>query len=325
LIERYKRTFCDRYSTEFGGGCPNMWEFYGDFNSYYGGPIGPKGGGGGDQASLFDDPANCQMGKCDATNVKALEQLMRETPQGEGFKEALKGYIDWPAFHRFQCISWVFSTTDDPIHANNNVVLVERADGMFQYLPYSVDFSFGSSGNADLRGQNFLAQGCQNDPACWSDTLDACEDVVADFVSLDPKAYVQTLYDDLDANGMLRSGDDANFAGINRYIDERLAYLPDALERYRTGSYCEWPYEECNGQCVPQGYCYCVPPGKDPIPVDPGMPGEAGAPNMGAGGTVGVGGGVAMGGGVGAGGDGGGGGPIICEMTKNYVVAPKAR
>lgn len=320
LIERYKRTFCDRYSTKFGGGCPNMWEFAGDFNGYYGGG-GFKGGPIMDieQPSLFDDPANCQMGKCESTRVKELEAVLRETPMADGFKDALSEYIDWPAFHKFQCISWVFSTSDDPIHANNNVVLVERADGLFQYLPYSVDFSFGSSGTVDLRGQNVLAQGCQQDSACWAETLDVCAGVIADFKALEPLDYVQSLYDDLDANGMLRPGDDANFQGVNAYITQRLAYLPDALERYRSGSNCEYPYEDCNGECVPQGYCYCVPPGKEPIPVDPGGPAAGGAPDVGGGGKPGIGGGIAVGG---AGGDGGGGGPIICPIDKNYAVAP---
>jgi hypothetical protein len=304
LIERYKRTFCDRYSDEFGGGCPNMWEFYGDFNGYFGGG-GPNGGPNGgpiidaQQLSLFDDPANCQMGKCDSTRVKELEAVLLETPMADGFKAALASYIDWPAFHKFQCISWVFSTSDDPIHANNNVVLVERADGLFQYLPYSVDFSFGSSGTVDLRGQNVLARGCQADSACWADTLDVCEGVIADFKALEPLDYVQSLYDDLDANGMLRPGDDANFQGVSSYITKRLAYLPDALERYRTGATCEEGYEECDGQCVPQGQCSCVLP--DPPPGGMGGGGQAG-PGMPI--------------------PGPGGGPIICPVDKNYAVAP---
>ncbi len=327
LIERYKRTFCDRYATEFGGGCPNMWEFYGDFNYYGGGGGGGKGGPIIDAAalSIFDNAENCQMGSCDSTRVKELEAKLYDLPMADGFKDALADYVDWPAFHRFQCISWVFSTSDDPIHANNNVVLVERADGMFQYLPYSVDFSFGSSGTVDLRGQNVLSQGCQADTACWADTLDTCEDVIAEFEELDPQKYLSTLYKDLDANGMLRPGDEANFQGIKSYLTERLAYLPEALERYRSGSNCEYPYEDCNGQCVYQGQCSCVPP-KEPLPGgEAGAPAQAAPPPIdpGMGGMVGVGGAAAAGGGVGVGGGIIGGGGPICPMDVNYAIAPK--
>jgi hypothetical protein len=331
LIERYKRAFCNRYADEYGGGCVNMWEFVGDFNygNTGGGPKGGMGVGGGivpddpAQPSIFDVEDNCQIDKCDNTRVKQLEGKLRETPQGEGFAAALSEYIDWPAFQRFQCLSWVLSTTDDTLHAGNNVVLVERSDGLFQYLPYSVDISMGFGGwgaGVGLRGQNILAQGCQSDAACWAETLDVCEDVVSELTELDPKEYLKSLYDQLDAEGMLRPGDSANFQGVDNYFTQRLPTLTAELEQYRSGSYCEYPYVECGGQCVYYDQCYCTPPDK-PIPlgagggpvVDPGPAGGA----VGAGGAIAVGGGAIGGGAIG----GGAGAPNECPKVVNYSLA----
>jgi len=287
-----------------------------------GGPIFDVGG-----SSLFDDPNNCQMGTCDPTRVKQLEATLLETPEGEGFKAALSDYIDWPAMHRFQCLAWVLSTSDDTIHAPNNVVLVEGDDGLFRFLPYSIDLSMGSWGAIDLRGNgNAVVRGCQNDPTCWSDTLDMCEGVIADFKELKPREYLKAMYDELEANGMLRPGDDRNFQEIDSYFVERLENLSSDLELYRSGNYCEYPYVNCNGQCVYQWDCYCNP---GPIPG-----GEAGAPGkgemapppieVGGAGPVGMGGAPSVGGGViGVGGGAVGGGGPICPMNINYAIAPQ--
>jgi hypothetical protein len=321
LVERYKRTFCDRYAEEFGGGCPNMWEYASDFNGGMWG--GPKGGGAG--ASIFDDPNTCQMGTCDPTRVKELEAKLLEPVPEEGFKAMVSDYIDWPAFHRFQCLAWVLSTSDDTIHAPNNVVLVEGDDGLFRFLPYSIDLSMGSWGAIDLRGYgNAIARGCQEDASCWADTLDVCEDVIADFKELQPREYLKELNAELKAHGMLRPGDDRNYQEIDNYFADRLENLSTELEAYRSGDYCAPPYVNCNGKCVYEWECYCNP---GPIPV-----GEGGAPGkdaMGApppievGGAAAIGGGMGVGGGiVGAGGDGGGGGPI-CPVNVNYALVPK--
>lgn len=324
LVERYKRTFCDRYAEEFGGGCPNMWEYASDFNWGMGG-----GGKGGPifnigQPSLFDDPETCQMGTCDPTRVKELEAKLLEPVGEEGFKAALSEYIDWPAMHRFQCLAWVLSTSDDTIHAPNNVVLVEGDDGLFRFLPYSIDLSMGSWGAIDLRGNgNAVVRGCQDDTTCWSDTLDVCEDVIADFKELKPREYLQAMYDELDEHGMLRSGDERNFQEIDAYFVERLENLSSDLEQYRTGNYCQYPYVDCNGQCVYQDECYCNP---GPIPGgEAGAPGrdDVAPPPIGVGGAAAVGGAPAAGGMIGAGGGAVGGGGPICPVKINYALAPQ--
>src|SRR5690606_8639536 len=157
--------------------------------------------------------ATCQLKTCDNTRVKQLEMAVFNTPAGEGFKAALASWIDWPAFHRFQCLSWVLATGDDTLHNNNNVVLVERTDGRFQYLPYSVDISLGQSWypQVPLAGSNALARGCQSDPACWDDTIATCEEVIEDFAALDPNAVLKRLYQQLSDEGMLRPGDEERY------------------------------------------------------------------------------------------------------------------
>lgn len=315
LVERYKRTFCTRYAADFGGGCANMWEYWGDFN----GNFGDKMAGAGGDESLFDEPQNCQIDRCDATRVKELEAKLRDTPPGEGFKAALADYIDWPAFHRFQCLSWVFSTTDDPIHAANNVVLVEGNDGYFRYLPYSVDISLGLwDGYVSLQGGGVLPRGCQDDPTCWEDTLDECEVVVTEFTNLDPNAMIKSIYDQLDEHGMLRPGDDDRYSQLDSWLTRRLESLPDELQAYREGSNCEYPYVDCGGGRCEYLYCedQCIPPGKgEPLP----LPMEA----IGGEGSVGVGGAGALGGslGMGAGAPIGGEGPIICPVEMKYELA----
>ncbi len=320
LVERYKRKFCERYEEELGGGCANMWEYVGDFNQ---GDVGiPRRG-----SSLFDDPENCQIGKCDATRVKELEAKLRETPRGEGFDEALEEYVDWPAFHRAQCLSWLLATGDDTFHNSNNNVLVERADGKFQYLPYSVDMSLGNYGDTPLPGGSVLAQGCQSDETCWADTITACEDVIADMVEIDPAKFLDSVYEELDAHGMLRAGDAGRFTEIKTFFVERLESMPARLEEYRDGGlYCEWPLVDCKGVCVYYEVCgdQCIPPGK-PLPGDPDGPsrgagviggvGGVAAPAGGAGATdgVGVGGGIVPGG-------AGGGGPVECPVPEKYDV-----
>lgn len=327
LVERYKRKFCERYSEEFGGGCPNMWEFVGDFNQ--GGMGGPKEPGG---QSIFDNPENCQIDECDSTRVKELEAKILETPLAEGFDEALEDYVDWPAFHRAQCLSWLFATGDDTFHnGGNNTVLVERGDGKFQYLPYSVDMSLGNYGDTPLPGGNALARGCQADETCWADTITACEDVIADIVAIDPAKFMQSVYDELDEQGMLRAGDAARFAEIRDFLVDRVEQMPTRLEDYRDGGlFCQWPDVECNGQCVYYEYCkdQCVPPDK-PLPGgEAGAPGDGGM-DKGAGGSVAVGGMMGAGGAVGVGGGivppggaGGvaGGGPGECPMPEKYVI-----
>lgn len=324
LVERYKRAFCERYKEEFGGGCLNMWEFYGDFNNYYGG----WGGGGG---SVFDDANSCQIDECENTRVKQLEAKLQQVPAADGFKAALAEYIDWPAFHRFQCLSYVLGTGDDTLHNNNNVVIVERADGLFQYLPYSVDISLGQDWYqyTPLPGGNMIATGCQHDKTCWDDTMTECAAVIEEFTNLKPRDVLKAVYDELDEQGMLRSGDKGRYQALDAWFSDRLAKLPTELETFRDpysgGGGCKPPLVDCGGYCGYPGECQvCIPPGKDPGPIPLLGAGGAGpddgggmAGSVAMGGTVGVAGGVGVGGGV-----VGGGGPILCPPIEEYPMAP---
>jgi CotH kinase protein len=281
LVERYKRSFCAR-GDAFGGKCENMWEFAGDFGQKEDpnpGPLPPKPGGG-NGPSVFDDPNNCQFSECDNTRVKELEQLLRETPDGEGFKAATEELIDWPAFHRFQCLSWVLATGDDALHNSNNVVLAERADGKFQFLPYSVDISLGQDWYpaVPLPGTSSIARGCQADKQCWADTVAACEEVLADFEEAKPIAMLDDLYELLDAEGMLRPGDEGRYDLLRAWFEERLEALPKELEENREGPVsCTGGLVDCGGFCAPPEQCgfQCKPPvGKAPVLMD----GVGGAP-----------------------------------------------
>jgi CotH kinase protein len=311
LVERYGAEFCARNEDELGGGCANLWQYNGDFNGDgFGGPKpGPIEPG---VQSPFDSPESCQLDECDVDRAQELEAKLREVPPGDGFKAALADYVDWPAFHRYQCLSWVLSTNEDPLHNGVNNVLVERGDGKFQYLPHGLESSMSSNWRAGLRGErNALSRGCQQEASCWSDTLDVCEDVISELQALDPLAYLETIWSELEDNGMLRSSDKQNYAGLRRYFTERLENLPAELQAYRDGKVCDDPYVECNGVCVFDWQCQnpCFPPG-GPIPISVGpIVGAGGAP---AAGDVGFAGAAPVAGGA----------PIDCPIMLGYGVAP---
>jgi hypothetical protein len=260
VVERYKPIFCERWEDEIGGACANIWEFVGDFAQGEELPGGP-----GALGSVFDDPDACEFSECDDIRARQLEAAVRETPLGEGFKQALSDFIHWPAFHRFQCLSWVLATGDDALHNMNNVVLMERGDGLFQYLPYSVDISLGQDWypTVPLPGTNSVARGCQSDAACWADTIATCEDLIAEFADLDPGRLLDSVYEDLGAQGMLRPGDEARYEALSAWFDARLSKLPEELEENREpplvcpepqvdcGGYCDY-YENCGNNCEPE-------------------------------------------------------------------------
>lgn len=240
LVEVYKRDFCEARAEALGGGCNNIWEFVGDLGF-----------------NLLADPTTCQLKECDNTRALAFEAAVVATPQAPGYKAALADWVEWDAFHRFQCLSWLLWTGDDALHNSNNVVLLERMDGRFQYLPYSVDISAGQEWYPDtpLYGQNQLALGCQADPACWADTIATCEDVVADFVALDPPALVDALHAELDGEGMLRAGDEARYQQIRDWYKQRADTALLDLDNFRDAP-CPPDTVKCNGACV--GFQECV-------------------------------------------------------------------
>lgn len=274
LVERYKRKFCTRFP-ELGQKCQNMWEFVGDFA---GGEVEDAIG-----QSVFDDPKNCQFDQCDATRAKELERLLVDTPPGIGFQKATANYIDWPAFQRFQCISWVLATGDDALHNLNNVVLAEGADGKFRYLPYSTDISLGQEWYpaVALPGDNRIARGCQAEEACWQETVAVCEDVIAEFTALDPVAMLKDLHQRLADVGMLRSGDDGRYQSLLTWFKSRLETLPTELDEYREGvAECPDGQVDCGGKTcdLPENCGVCQPPvGMLADAVDAG---EGGAPGF---------------------------------------------
>ena len=244
-VENYKRAFCERQGDAWGGGCENMWEFFGDLG---GGVLGLE--------------SSCQLASCDTTRAEQFEALVLATPAGPGFKAALADWLDWGAFHRFQCLSWALWTGDDALHNQNNVVLVERKDGLFQYLPYSVDISGGQEWYTDvpLYGTSVLAYGCQADPECWDDTIAACEQVIEGFAAIDPPAIVDAIHGQLVAQGMLRDGDLGRYADLRAWYAARVGQLAAELDTYRELP-CQPPKAKCDGACVDVQECTlsCAP------------------------------------------------------------------
>jgi hypothetical protein len=242
LVEPYKRQFCKQREDVLGGGCANMWEFVGDL--------------GAAELTLAD---NCQFSACEPTRALELVQNVLQTTPGAGFAAALDAWVDWDAFHRFQCISWILETGDDSVHGLNNAVLAERADGKFQYFPYSVDVSLGraSYDNVTLPGHSALAIGCQSDPQCWADTVSVCGELIAGFRAADPIGLLDALHATLGARGMLRDGDESRYQSLAAYLETRLAELPAELELNRAAPYyaCAEGLVFCDGSCRPPEFC----------------------------------------------------------------------
>jgi hypothetical protein len=256
LVESYKPQFCKQREEELQGGCVNMWEFPGDFG--YG---------------SFDMPESCQFTECDASRVTELEDLVVETQWGDGYKAALSEWIDWDSFHQFQCLSWILATGDDALHNTNNLVLAERADGKFQYLPYSVDISLGQDWypTVPLPGANTIAMGCQSDAECWADTINTCEALIEDFAAAKPVAMLDGIHNELEREGMLRAGDEDRYEALREYLKERPRALREELELNReqptTPVYCELPLIDCGGYCAFPEECYVCEPGPLPVPI----------------------------------------------------------
>jgi hypothetical protein len=238
VTEAYKPAFCKQREAELNGGCVNMWEFAGDL--------------GFGQLGL---PENCQFSECDPTRALDFEAAAVSTQPKPGFKAALADWFDWDAFHRFQCLSWILATGDDVLHNSNNFVLMERADGKFQHLPYSVDISLGQDWypRVSLAGGSLMAQGCQNDPQCWDDLIATCDVMVDEFIAANPISMLDQTYALLSQQGMLREGDDERYEALSSYLVQRIEELPLELEENRDGpppASCEYPLVPCGDACI---------------------------------------------------------------------------
>jgi CotH kinase protein len=295
MVESYKRPFCDAWEAELGGGCENMWEGVGDpFGSgyYYG------GGGGGVNTAWFDN-SDCQLGKCETTRVEELLTAVSGAfVDPTDFKAQLADYIDWPAFHKFQCVSWILDIGDDMFQNTNNVVIVERSDGKFQFLPWSVDISlqtwYGPVPLANRRSS--LAQACQSDAQCWADTVAACDEAIATFKAADPVQMLDDEYAALADQGMLRPGDDTRYNDLRAYLTNRLTEIDVEIELNRDAPHydnyyynsCErmygYDYVDCGGQCVLKVDCPVC--GEEPVDGDGGVPDGGSVPASDAGSSV---------------------------------------
>ena len=205
LMEVYKPGWCEHAMP----GCRNMWEAPGD---------------------IYALPGQCQFDECEESRLKDLIDLLWTTPYGAGFTDATKDWIDWEEFRSFQCLSWITGTGDDYLHNTNNLVLVERDDGKFQLLPYSIDISAGQSWYPDVKlmGHSHLARGCQLDPVCWEALLDRCDVLLDELDEMDVVATIvePTIAEVADA-GMERAGDDFRADELRTWYGERADDLRD--------------------------------------------------------------------------------------------------
>jgi hypothetical protein len=238
VVESYKRGFCRDRAEYFGGECPNMWEFAQDLDE-----------------GVFDYPENCQFEACESSRANEFQEVVSNARYGSGTWEEVGEYVDWERFHEFQCLSWIFGTSDDAIHGGNNTVWVERPDGKFQLLPYSIDISLDLWGQGDigLSGFTSVAQICQNDEVCWADTIATCERLIEGFVEADPVQRLEDLHEQIVAAGMLRAGDEQRYADLRATLERLITSLPVDLEYHRLnpngGGYCEYPTVDCAGRC----------------------------------------------------------------------------
>jgi hypothetical protein len=259
VVEAYKPAFCKQREAELNGGCVNMWEFPGDI-------------GFGQLA----EPSSCQFSECDPARALEFEAAAMSTEPGPGFKAALADWFDWDAFHRFQCLSWMLATGDDVLHNSNNFVLMERADGKFQHLPYSVDISLGQEWypRVPLAGGSFMAQGCQSDPGCWDDLIATCDGMVDEFIAANPISMLDQTYALLTQQGMLRAGDDDRYEALSSYLAQRIEELPIELEENREGPptlECQFPFVACGDACIfYEEECPTCEPGGEPEPLPDG-------------------------------------------------------
>lgn len=169
-------------------------------------------------------PGQCQFDACDDGRLEELIARIDETSLGEGFASALADWIDWEAFRSFQCLSWITATGDDYLHNNNNLVVVERADGKFQLLPYSIDISAGQEWYPEvgLLGHSRLATGCQTDPSCWQALLSRCDQLIDSFAAMDVVAgIVEPVIDAVGRAGMNRDGDESRAEELRTWYGGR--------------------------------------------------------------------------------------------------------
>lgn len=204
VVEVYKPDWCAR---SMPSGCGNIWESVGELDSL---------------------PGQCQFDDCDDRRLEQLIDQVAVTSYGPGFAAALDEWIDWDAFRSFQCLSWITATGDDYLHNNNNLVVVERGDGKFQLLPYSIDISAGQEWYPDVKliGSSKLATGCQNDPTCWQALLGRCDQLLDDYEQLDVVAtIVDPVVTGVAHAGMNRQGDDSRGEEVRDWYRARAAEL----------------------------------------------------------------------------------------------------
>lgn len=220
-VQPYKRDWCEQNADSLGGGCTNMWEGVGDLTTDW-------------VVSLEEE---CQLSECSNTRLNEAATTISDSLYSSNFQELTSEYLDWSDIHVHQCIDWMLWIGDDYYHNYNNVVVVERPDGKLMLLPYSTDISLGQDWyqNTELYGWSAIPMGCQWDNTCWADTIATCQDTIDAFQALNPTQILDNVYARLEAQGMLRSGDEGRYTSLWAWLDDRATegVLEEELETYR--------------------------------------------------------------------------------------------
>lgn len=211
LVEKYKSDWAAENADALGGVPVGIWESWGDFLWGY--------------STLISD-STCELSACDDTAPGELADALEAMGYvyDDGFMDSTSAWVDWDRVHGQQAANWLLWMGDDPFHNSNNVVWNARPDGPGFYLPYSADLTAGAAGwytDTTLEGWNSLSGACMYDTACRDHLFEAARGALDRFRAADPAAIVRSVCGRLDAQGMMRGGDEEECARLEEWYADR--------------------------------------------------------------------------------------------------------
>jgi hypothetical protein len=211
-VQAYK----DAFFVESLPDIQNVWEGIGDFSSDWG------------WGSEFECQWTASGDDCDNAVLRNAIDVIGAAPYGEGFRAATEEVIDWEQYFRYQCLVNLTGTWDNYSHNWNNVIPAFNSSGQMIILPYSTDISaehpwyptewYGT----DFDGYAYIPAGCTADSeGCYHAELEACQDVIDEFRTLDPATVVvDTAWAAMQDLGIERDGDEAVYTTVRDFYAE---------------------------------------------------------------------------------------------------------
>lgn len=209
VVEAYDEQFSLDHAEAFGGGIEEIREGWGDIT--------------GDMSTGLTE---CDLGDCSSERWNELIQTNDDAIYGEPYEETIAPYLDLENLKLQICAHWVFWIGDDPHHNFNNVKLALGFDGKYRYLEWSDDISLGQEWYTDVTLTTISSTGvhCEYDSTCWTDVRErVCPAVIDAYQAMDPLGRLEDLNTRLEAEGMLREPDSAQFQSVYSHIEERSA------------------------------------------------------------------------------------------------------